>query len=193
MNTLLSRAWKIILVVVLTSAPLVANAQERRDNDDNVLFRQADNTIEFILDFGSSGPIGGHGVEAGTARGAIEGATLTNFEFRGLSLDNRVGIADIDGDRIIFRKTGTGTFLPPLNDPSSAADFQVYGLTGSNIVLTGTYTVVATTGKYMKRFHLGETFPFSSIATNPSWPPATPPTPGTIVPGTEYVVVYRHP
>jgi hypothetical protein len=191
MNTLVSRAWKIIPVVVLMSAPLVAHAQER-DKDDDVLFKQADNTVEFILDFDSSGLIGGHGVEAGTARGAIEGATLTNFLFRGLGLDNRVGIADIDGDRIIFRKTGTGTFLPPLNDPSSAPNFQVYGLTGSNIVLTGTYTVVATTGKYTKKFQIGETFPFSSIATNPSWPPATPPTPGTIVPGTEYVVVYRH-
>jgi hypothetical protein len=48
-----------------------------------------------------------------------------------------VGIADTDGDRIIFRKVGTGTYLPPLDDPSAAADFQVFGATGSSIVLTG--------------------------------------------------------
>jgi hypothetical protein len=150
-------------------------------------------TIEFNLDFGGNppAPIGGHGVEAGTASGQINGATLTNFLFRGLSLDNRVGIADLDGDRIVFRKTGTGTFLPPLNDPTSGPNFQVFGLTGSNIVLTGTYEVVQTTGKYSKQYKIGDQFPFTSIAVNPSWPPATTPTLGTIVPGSEYVEVYR--
>lgn len=169
------------------SVPLTASAQGR-----NVLFTQRDVTIEFILDFEGGTPIGGHGVEAGTASGAINGATLTNFKFRGLSLDNRVGIADVDGDRIIFRKTGTGRFLPPLTDPSSPPDFQVFGLTGSNIVLSGTYQVVEATGKFAKQFRIGEEFPFISMATNPSWPPATPPAFPRIVPGSEYVEVYSH-
>ena len=171
------------------SVPFTASAQAR-----NVLFTQRDVTIEFNLDFDgvSPMPIGGHGIEAGTASGAIEGATITNFKFRGLSLDNRVGIADVDGDRIIFRKFGTGRFLPPLTDPSSPPDFQVFGLTGSSIVLSGTYQVVETTGKYTKQFRIGEEFPFISIAPNPSWPPATTPRLGTIVPGSEYVEVYTN-
>src|SRR6266545_1216104 len=32
------------------------------------------------------------------ASGALTGATVTNFQFRGLSLDNRVGFADVDGE-----------------------------------------------------------------------------------------------
>ena len=191
-NKVVSLACKAIAALVLVSAPFTASAQD--GNRRNVLFTQQDQTLEFHLDFAGTPPalIGGHGVEAGTVSGAIKGTSLTNFQFRGLSLDNRVGIADTDGDRIIFRKQGTGFFLPPVNDPSSPADFQVFGLTGSTIVLEGTYEVVATTGKYSKRFHIGELFPFRSIATNPSWPPATTPALGSIVPGTEYVEVFSN-
>jgi hypothetical protein len=186
-NMVVSRAGWTIAALVLLIVPSMVSAQAR-----DVLFTQRDVTIEFNLDFDgvSPAPIGGHGVEAGTVSGAIQGASLTNFMFRGLSLDNRVGIADLDGDRIIFKKTGTGTFLPPLNDPTSGAGFQVFGLTGSNIVLTGTYEVVQTTGKYTKKYRIGDQFPFTSIATNPSWPPASTPKAGTIVPGSEYVEVY---
>jgi len=185
-----SRVCGTIAALALLITPHTVGAQAR-----DVLFTQRDVTIEFNLDFDltiSPGPIGGHGVEAGTASGAINGATITNFQFRGLSLDNRVGFADLDGDRIIFRKSGTGTFLPPINDPTSGPNFQVFGATGSNIVLTGTYEVVQTTGKYTKKFKIGDTFPFTSMATNPSWPPATTPKPGTIVPGSEYVEVYSN-
>jgi len=190
MNGVVSRACQTLLAaVVLIGVPLTASAQANA----NILFTQRDVTIEFILDFDPSSPmpIGGHGVEAGTASGAIEGATLTNFKFRGITLDNRVGIADVDGDRIIFRKSGTGRFLPPLTDPSSPPDFQVFGATGSNIVLSGTYQVTEATGKFAKRFRIGETFPFISMAVNPSWPPGTTPRLGTIIPGSEYVEVYK--
>jgi hypothetical protein len=186
-NVVALRACQIVAAVVLMSVPSKASAQAR-----DVLFTQRDMTIEFNLDFDNGQLIGGHGVEAGTASGAIQGATLTNFQFRGISLDNRVGIADLDGDRIIFKKTGTGTQLAPLNDPSSGPNFQVFGQTGANFVLSGTYEVVETTGKFAKQFYIGEQFPFVSIATNPNFPPATPPTFPKIVPGSEYVEVYRH-
>ena len=186
-NLVVLRACQLVAAVVMLCVPSKASAQAR-----NVLFTQRDITIEFNLDFDNGQFIGGHGVEAGTASGAIEGATLTNFKFRGVSLDNRVGIADLDGDRIIFKKTGTGTQLAPLADPSSDPDFQVFGATGANFVLSGTYEVVQATGKFAKKFQIGEQFPFVSIATNPNWPPATTPTFPQIVPGSEYVEVYRH-
>src|SRR5262245_26404151 len=122
-NKVVSLVSKAIAVLVLVSAPFTAHAQ---DNRRNVLFTQQDQTLEFHLDFDGTPPslIGGHGVEAGTVSGAIQGTSMTNFKFRGLSLDNHVGIADTDGDRIIFRKQGTGFFLPPLLDPSAPPDFQ---------------------------------------------------------------------
>ena len=204
MNTLVTRFCKIIPVVALAGLPLTASAQ---DKARDVLFTQNDVTVEFLLD----GPTGGHGTEAGFASGAIRGTTLTVFHFENGALTNHVGITDVDGDRIIFLKRGTGipidclpSSLPgcvpaPLNDPSATPDQQVFGFgLGAiplNFTLQGTYTVVAVTGKYAKDYQLGDTFPFKSIATNPNFPPATIPLPpgSKIVPGTEYVEVYRNP
>ena len=132
------------------------------------------------------------------ATGAIKGTTLTNFRFEGANLNNYVGIADVDGDRIIFHKTGTGVPID-VTAPIAPDDGHLFGfglgLIPLNFTLQGTYEVVAATGKYAKEFQIGDTFPFKSIATNPNFPPATIPQPpgSRIVPGTEYVEVYRNP
>jgi len=194
MNTVVSRVCKIIPVVGLLALPLTANAQ---DKARDVLFTQNDVTVEFLLD----GPAGGHGTEAGFADGAIRGTTLTVFHFENGVLTNHVGITDVDGDRIIFLKVGTGVpidVVAPVTDPSADPAHQVFGLglgqIPLNFTLQGTYEVVAATGKYAKEYQLGEKFPFKSIATNPNFPPATIPQPvgSKIVPGTEYIEVYRN-
>lgn len=183
-------AFRAVAVVGLLSVPFTANAQ---DKARDVLFTQQDVVIEFNLD-----ATGGHGVEAGFASGAIKGTTLTNFRFEGANLNNYVGIADVDGDRIIFHKTGTGVPID-VTAPIAPDDGHLFGFgLGAiplNFTLQGTYEVVATTGKYAKEFQIGDTFPFKSIATNPNFPPATIPQPpgSRIVPGTEYVEVYRNP
>jgi hypothetical protein len=99
-----------------------------------------------------------------------------------------VGITDVDGDQIIFRNVGTGAFNPPLLDPSvggnpGVAPFQVFG-NGNGGPSTGTYEVLATSGKYVTAYPVGTTFPYRAVFFNP----ATPPTPSGTT-GTSYVEV----
>jgi len=97
--------------------------------------------------------------------------------------DNRVGITDTDGDQIIFKNVGTGKFRPSLIDPTVGGDpgtapFQVFGNgagRGTGGPLTGTYEVVATSGKYTARYKIGRKFPYRAISFNPANPPNTNP------------------
>ena len=166
----------------------------------HVLFMQQDKVVTFDLtaptvDQPLGGAIGSH---VGTATGAINGTTVVNFKFTFTSnpfvrpltfnFDNRVGITDTDGDQIIFRNVGTGRFNLSLIDPtlpvapSLVSPFQVFGspttpATGGP--LTGTYEVLATSGKYVKAYFIGQTFPYRAVTFNPATPPTPPGTPGS--------------
>lgn len=137
--------------------------------------------------FASFDFVTGLGAMTGTATGDIKGVTNVNFQWIPASpttftYSERVGITDTDGDQIIFRSVGTGTFLTtPLSDPTvggnpGTAPFQVFGnaLGGPR---TGTYEVIASSGKYAGL--LAQTFQTKSVVYNLSSPPAPTGTLGT--------------
>jgi hypothetical protein len=129
----------------------------------------------------------GLGAMTGTATGEIKGVTNVNFQWiptgpTTFTYSDRVGITDTDGDQIIFRGVGTGTFLTtPLLDPTLGGNpgttpYQVFGnaLGGP---LTGTYEVIASSGKYTGL--LAQTFQTKRVVYNLSSPPAPAGTLGT--------------
>src|SRR5262245_15798009 len=161
----------------------------------HVLFIQQDKVVTFdVTPPNAEQPLGGGiGSQVGTATGAINGTSVLNFKFTftsnpfqlplTISFDNRAGITDTDGDQIIFRYTGTGLFNLPLVDPTvggfpGLAPFQVFG-NGIGGPLSGTYEVVAASGKYAAKFKVGQTFPVREIAYNPASPPTPPGTTGS--------------
>jgi hypothetical protein len=167
-----------------------------------VLFIQQDRIVTFDLTAPTvDQPLGGSiGAQVGTATGAINGTSVVNFKYTFTSnpfvrpltfnFDNRVGITDTDGDQIIFKNVGTGVFNLPLLDPTvggnpGIAPHQVFG-NGSGGPLTGTYQVVATSGKYVLQYLIGQVLPARAISFNPASPP-TPP--GTT--GSSYVEVFN--
>lgn len=178
-----------VLALAVVSA---ADDGDRNGTDDfqrarpPLLLVQEDKVVTFD-------PITGIGAQTGTVSGAIRGTSIVNFQFQitafpDFTFNNRVGITDLDGDQIIFKNVGTGRFVfPPLSDPTLApgeAPFQVFG-NGIGGPLTGTYEVVATTGKFIRQFPIGRVFPYRGIAYNPSVPPTAPGTTGSV-----YVEVY---
>jgi hypothetical protein len=149
----------------------------------HVMFIQQDKIVSFD-------PATGIGAETGTATGDITGTTTENFQFTitsfpAFTFNSRVGITDTDGDQIIFKNVGTGTFLvPALQDPTlggnpGSAPFQVFG-NGLGGPLVGTYEVLATSGKYVTSFPIGTTFPSKAVLYNPSSPPTTAGTTGSV-------------
>ena len=165
----------------------------------HVIFVQRDRVVTFDLTAPTvDQPLGGGiGAQVGTAAGVINGTTALNFKYTFTSnpfvlpftfnFDNRVGITDTDGDQIIFKNVGTGQFITPLRDPTLGGNpgsppFQVFGTGGP---LTGTYEVVATSGKYVARYPIGQRLSSRAISFNP----ATPPTPAGTT-GTSYVEVF---
>jgi len=162
-----------------------------------ILFIQQDRVVTFDLTPPTaSQPLGGGiGSNVGTALGAINGTTVVNFKFTFTSnpfvrpltfnFDNRVGITDTDGDQIIFRNVGTGRFNPPLIDPTlpvNVAPFQVFGTSAtpaSGGPLTGTYEVIATSGKYATLYPVGTVLNSRAISFNPATPPNPPGTTGS--------------
>jgi hypothetical protein len=164
----------LILATGMSSALL---AQGNSDsNRNNILFTMQDKVIRFDIPSGL-------GVQVGTATGKINGVSITNFQFDLFSqfpiftFHNRAGITDQDGDQIIFKVLGTGHFVvPPLLDPSVPSDHpdgfpdapadQVLGGTGGPV--SGTYEVLATSGKYSRLFRAGQKFPFRAVGYNPN-------------------------
>ena len=166
--------------------------------DQKPIFIQQDRVITFTVTAPNppSQPLGGAiGSQVGTATGIINGTSVVNFKFSFTAVptnacpqcfefdfDNRVGITDTDGDQIIFKNVGTGKFGPSLIDPTvfgdpGVAPFQVFGngpTRGIGGPLTGTYEVVATSGKYTLLFKIGQEFPYRAISFNPAAPPNTP-------------------
>lgn len=167
-------------------AALRAEVAALRPNP-KLLFTQHDKVVAFD-------PATGLGAQTGVATGRINGVSIVNFQFTitsfpDFSFRNRAGITDLDGDQIIFSNVGTGRFVfPALADPTlggnpGSAPFQVFG-NGLGGPLTGTYEVVATSGKFVASYPLGSVFDYRAVAYNPS----SPPTPlGTV--GSVYVEV----
>jgi hypothetical protein len=148
-----------------------------------LLFTQHDKVVTFD-------PATGIGAQTGVATGKISGVSIVNFRFTitafpDFTFDNRAGITDVDGDQIIFSNVGTGRFIiPALADPTlggnpGAAPFQVFG-NGLGGPLVGTYEVVATSGKYVASFPIGQLFDYRAVAYNPSTPPTAPGTVGSV-------------
>jgi hypothetical protein len=178
-----------LLAIFAGFLPHVVKSQGNSTKDpNNILFILQDKVTRFDVP-------GGVGLQVGTAMGKINGVSITTFKydfsaFPSFSVNKRTGISDTDGDQIIFKVIGSGQFLLPLVDPtvpgdSAAPPTQVLGGTGGPF--SGTYEVVATSGKYSKTFSLGQKFPFKAVGYNPS-----PASAGTDFFGAVYVEVFAH-
>jgi hypothetical protein len=176
-------------MIALVAGLLPQAAMPQDGNPNNILFILRDKITRFDIP-------GGLGLQVGTATGKINGASITVFKFDfsafpAFTVNNRAGITDIDGDQIIFKVVGSGQFGLPLVDPTIPGDTtapptQVLGGIGGPV--SGTYEVVAASGKYAKAFHLGQKFPFKAVSYNPN-----PASVGTDPFGTTYVEVYSIP
>ena len=181
----------LALVVVLGGALTTARAQGKSGKKpNNILFIQQDKVVKFD-------PVTGLGAQVGTATGEINGVSIVNFAFTittfpNFTFNNRAGITDIDGDQIIFRNVGTGRFIiPGLADPTLGGNpgvipYQVFG-NGFGGPFTGTYEVVATSGKFVSKYPIGTKFPYRAVAMNPSTPPSAPGETGAV-----YVEIFRN-
>ena len=165
------------LVCMIAIATLVMSFSARSVHAGKVkiAFTQQDKIVAFD-------PGTGLGAKTGVATGDITGTTTENFQwiitsFPNYTYNDRVGITDTDGDQIIFRSSGTGRFLisSALSDPSlggnpGAPPFQVFG-NGLGGPQAGTYEVLATSGKYVTAYAIGQSFQAKSAVYNPSSPP----------------------
>jgi len=152
------------------------NNEESQDSGRNVARRSRKNILFILQDKVINFDGAGQGIQVGTATGKINGVSITNFQFEFFSafpdftVETRTGITDPDGDQIIFRMLGEGRFLlEPLQDPTAPA-VQVLGPSFPPLggPVTGTYEVLATSGKYAERFETGEIFPFRAVGYNPN-------------------------
>ena len=138
---------------------------------DDILFTFRTSVINFNLQTGV-------GNETGHADGVLQGDYISNFQFIPNPLpfvitpNDRALFTDADGNQILFKYAGTGTFFNGLSDPSAVS------LGGSNIILGnvqgvgGTflidYTVLQASPKYA--FLIGRVFPAKIAATNAAYP-----------------------
>ena len=186
--TLRAKAMVFALAAALlvTMMPVAAQRGSLQPNP-KLLLTEQDKVVEF-------NPFTGEGAQTGVATGKITGVSIVNFKFSfasfpNFTFDNRAGITDVDGDQIIFSNAGTGRFIiPGLVDPTLApgtAPYQVFG-NGLGGPLVGTYQVVATSGKYVGTYPIGQLFEYRAIAYNPSTPPTAP---GTL--GSVYIEVFE--
>ena len=177
-RTLSALACTIVVVALAISF----SAKSVHAGKVKIAFTQHDKIVAFD-------PVTGLGATTGVAAGDITGVTIVNFQwtltsFPNYSYNDRVGITDTDGDQIIFRSTGTGRFvIPGLQDPTLAGNpgtfpFQPFG-SGLGGPQSGTYEVVATSGKYVTLYAIGQTFAAKSVIYNPSSPPTPPGTTGS--------------
>jgi hypothetical protein len=167
MKVILRFAWLAVFVGLLPPVAM-SDPHSANENSDKILFILQDKITRLDP--------GGAGLHVGTAMGAINGAAITTFRFDfsgfpNFTFNNRTGITDTDGHQIIFKVTGSGRFIVPLIDPTVPADptappAQVLGGLGGP--LSGTYEVVATSGKYSTSFTIGQRFAFKAVGYNPN-------------------------
>jgi hypothetical protein len=128
-------------------------------------------------------PTTGIGDDIGSVDGVIQGALLQNFQFiptsptSVITPDDRALFTDVDGNQILFRYAGTGTFFQGLSD--SASPLGNLQAIGGHFVAT--YTVLQASTKYA--FLIGRQFPAKIIATNSA-------NPSNGVFGTVYAEIY---
>ena len=146
-------------------------------DEPELLFIQQDQVTLF--------PPNGAGIREGTVRGAINGSSITNFQFvptgpTTFTSDELSLFADSDGDQILFHVTIDGRFEVPLkgdvdeNFPGRENLALVVGL------FSGMYEVVKATGKYQT--FLGRKFPTKGLAMTPARNPAI---------GTVYMEIFK--
>jgi hypothetical protein len=185
--------WLAIAALVLSVA---AGGVAVLAQKPHVLFIQQDKLLNVDLTPPTTDqPLGGAwGAEVGTATGGLTGASVLNFKLTFTSnpfvrpvtfnFDARSGITDVDGDQIIFKCQGTGVFQVSLLDPTVGGNpgnppFQVFG-NGSDGPLTGACEVVATSGKFVGAFPIGQTYPVRLAISNPAAPPTPAGTVGSV-------------
>ena len=165
-----------VLGMFVALIPVAGIAQgQSQDNRGNILFILQDKVTRF--DLPPLPPLfTALGLQVGTATGKISGVSITTFQFSfasfpSFTVNSRTGITDTDGDQIIFKVLGGGNFVlpslvdPTLPDPTAAPTQVLAGLGGP---VSGTYEVVATSGKYTRTFRLGQKFPFRAVGYNPN-------------------------
>jgi hypothetical protein len=173
----------LVCTIAIAALAMAFSARSVHAGKVKIAFTQQDKVVAFD-------PATGLGAQAGVATGDITGVTTVNFQwtpnpFPNYTYNDRVGITDTDGDQIIFRSTGTGRFLisgalsdPTLGGNPGAAPFQPFG-NGLGGPQSGTYEVVATSGKYVGAYPIGQILQAKSVAYNPSAPPTAPGTLGS--------------
>jgi hypothetical protein len=153
-----------------------SDAENEHDGGSELFFSYRNLVINFSLSTGI-------GSDVGTVDGIIKGTILQNFQFLFTSPttvqtpSDRGLFTDLDGDQILFKYAGTGTFIVPLSDPSSPLG-NVMNVGGPFKV---TYTVLSASGKY--KFLVGKAFPGKIVATN-----AVSSSPGVL--GSVYAEIY---
>lgn len=161
-----------ISVAVCAALMVLAGTRAIQADRDGISFVQQDKVVAFD-------PFTGIGAQTGTVSGDVTGVSIVNFQFAAtpgnpnFTFNNRAGITDLNGDQVIFKNVGTGRFIAGLQDPTlpgNTPPFQVFG-NGIGATLRGTYEVVAASGRFSLRFHLGDVFRYRAIAYNPSTPP----------------------
>ena len=132
-----------------------------------------------VIDFN---PQTGVGTDIGHMDGVIHGDLLQNFQFIPTSQTPPITVAtpndralftDVDGNQILFKYAGTGTFFQGLSDPSAVALGPAPNTILGNLQAVGgyflaDYTVLQASPKYA--FLIGRIFPAKIVATNSAYP-----------------------
>jgi hypothetical protein len=162
---------------------------------DEVLFSYRTLVINF-------NPQTGVGDDIGHADGVIQGDLLQNFQFIPTSPtavttpNDRALFTDVDGNQILFKYAGTGTFFQGLSDTTTALgpppNTTLGNLQGIGGYFLVDYTVLQASPKYA--FLIGRVFPAKIVATNSAYPSpvpcGTPTTGGCGVYGSAYGEIY---
>lgn len=134
----------VVCALLLMLSGVSSRVRAQMVSGHHLLFQEADKLILF------AGPDQNGvftGIQSGTAEGSVRGTVLINFRYfltgpTTFNFDVRTGITDTDGDQLIYRATGTGSFIcPPLSDPSPPLPGPPQGIFGLGGPVTGTATV----------------------------------------------------
>jgi hypothetical protein len=139
---------------------------------DDILFTFRTSVINFNLQTGV-------GNETGHVDGVLQGDYISNFQFIFTSQttvatpNDRALFTDVDGNQILFKYAGTGTFFnglsdntPSLPNPPGAVNLGNVQAVGGYFLID--YTVLQASPKYA--FLVGRIFPAKIAASNSAYP-----------------------